>query len=249
MRRSNIMLNLLQNSNPNQKDIDEWRPLGNGLVANKYAILCTPFVDYQLWVQTEDGHMPAPGAYSTITHTDEYGWMGAYTSVALPPELEALPGWRPGYWPEARIQAVQAWRVVLEMEAERLIKSAFPEDFPEDTYPTTGELETYYQECLPPYEMYKLIRVTGKPDKYHIIQNVIHSPFHFPSIISYTNVLPIFDTREDAIKALAIITVARGFEGMWNVIRNQRAAEFYKATYREFGIELSQEKEEAGHVD
>jgi hypothetical protein len=47
----------------------------------------------------------------------------------LPPELDALPGYRPGFWPVERIQKVGAWREARLREAERLIKQAYPEDF------------------------------------------------------------------------------------------------------------------------
>lgn len=118
------MLNLTRNINPTQTHINDWVDMGNGMIAHRYGILSTSLVDYDLYVQTETGLMPAPGEYSTITHDDEYGWMGSYTTKGLPPELDALPAYS-----EERSKAVRAYFKELEQVAEIYIRSAFPQDF------------------------------------------------------------------------------------------------------------------------
>ena len=201
------MIDTMNSINPNHQDINEWKVLdetneqGNHYLAHRYNILTTSYVCYAVYEPSA-----LMGNHSSITHNDTYGWLGDVTTRRLPDALEALT---PGS--QERIKAVTTYLDGWKAFAESLIHAAFPQDF--DTFPTTEELEAFYQEARPYFEMYKMIRVMGKPDKYHIICQVTHSPFHFPSIISYCNVLPLFDTREDALRALAIVTMVHTFCG------------------------------------
>ena len=46
------MIRLERNINPTREHINEWKVLENGMIANKYAILSTSIVCYELWVQS-----------------------------------------------------------------------------------------------------------------------------------------------------------------------------------------------------
>lgn len=82
-----------------------------------------------------------------------------------------------------------------------------------DTFPTDEELIAFYQEVHPYYEMQELIRVPGKPRRWHVIEQVRRSPYNIHSIISYMSRLQIFETREAALRALAIVSVVHTFCG------------------------------------
>jgi hypothetical protein len=118
------MLDLIRNINPKQEHINEYVHLPNGMVVHRYGILCTSYVDYQVWEPTS-----LRGSHHSTLTTIEGKWYGTITSRPLPPELEAMPGWKPGFWPVARIAAVQDWRAKNEAEAEEIIRSTFPQDF------------------------------------------------------------------------------------------------------------------------
>ncbi len=115
------MIDLTRNINPTQSYINDWVDLGGGLVAHRYGILTTSYVAYAVYRQTElSAHQ-----YSSITHTDEYGWLGDITTKRLTPELDALPAWS-----KERSDAVGAYLDGLKHRAEALIRQAFPQDFP-----------------------------------------------------------------------------------------------------------------------
>ena len=118
-------MNLLRTINPTYQDISEYIPLSDGKIAHRYNILCTNAVAYEVWEPSEG---IGPNSHSTIT-TIEGKWYGSMTTRPLPPEIETLPGWMPGYWPAERIAAVDAYHKALEQEAEAIIKATWPQDF------------------------------------------------------------------------------------------------------------------------
>lgn len=124
------MLNLIRDINPTQAYINEYVHLDNGMVVNRYSLCMSTLVDYEVWEPLT--HYPtAPySSHSTQTTIDGKQY-GSLTTRALPPELDALPGWTPGFWPEERIAAVHAWQAENEREAEAIIKATFPQDFVE----------------------------------------------------------------------------------------------------------------------
>ena len=118
-------MNLTRTINPTRQHISEYVHLDNGMVAHRYGILCTSTIAYEVWEPSQCG-----GLHTTITTIDGK-WYGSLTSRPLPPEIEAMPGWKPGYWPTDRIVAVDAYLDDLEQQAEAIIKSVFPADFQE----------------------------------------------------------------------------------------------------------------------
>lgn len=120
------MLDLMRSVNPTKADCDEWVELPDGKVAHRYNILTTTYVCYAVYEPSS-----LMGNHSTITSTEKHGWLGDITTRRLPPELDALPGWRPGYWPEDRIAQVTAWQREQDAEAEAIIRAIWPKDFEE----------------------------------------------------------------------------------------------------------------------
>ena len=116
-------MNLERNINPTQAHINDYVTLDNGMIANRYGICCTSIIAYEVWEPSQCG-----GAHSTITTIDGK-WYGSITTRPLPPEIDALPGWRAGFWPEERIAAAEAFYAKNEQEAEKIIKATFSQDF------------------------------------------------------------------------------------------------------------------------
>ena len=105
--------------NPTQSHICEYVEVGNGQIVHRYSICSTAIVDYVVYEPS------APmGNHSSITHTDEYGWLGDMTTRRLPALLEAM---KPGS--QERINAVSGWLDGLKQEAKGLILAAYPADF------------------------------------------------------------------------------------------------------------------------
>jgi len=115
-------MNLTRNINPTHSDISEWVRLPDGKIAHRFDIIGTPIVAYEVY-EPYQGH-------STMT-TYEGQWLGSFTTRPLPPEIEALPGYKHGCWPVERITAVKAYHAALEQESEAIIRVTFPQDFTE----------------------------------------------------------------------------------------------------------------------
>ena len=80
-----------------------------------------------------------------------------------------------------------------------------------DIFPTDAELEMFYRETFPYYEMQELPRVPDMPRKWQVMAQVHRGGV--VGVIAYMSFLRTFGTREAALRALAVVTVARTFWG------------------------------------
>ena len=115
------MIDTMRPINPNQEYVNEWKEMSNGLIAHRYALLCTSFVCYAVYDRI-DGLMSH--THSSLTHQEPYGWLGDMTTRELTPELNALPAWT-----QERCKAVDLYLDGLKMIAEATVRAAFPADF------------------------------------------------------------------------------------------------------------------------
>lgn len=122
-------MDLTRNINPTQQHISEFVSLESGMIAHRFSIACTSRIAYEVYEPSQCG-----GAHSSITTIDGK-WYGTLTTRPLPPEIDALPGYRPGFWPEERIAAVDAFHAELEQQAEAIIRQTFPQDFAGEEVP------------------------------------------------------------------------------------------------------------------
>lgn len=105
--------------NPTMQHIDDYVPLENGMIAHRYNILGTTIVCYVVYESSRPF-----GMHSSITHHRQYGWLGDIVTRPLPKDLDALT-------PRSleRATKVRAYYAAQELETERLIRQAFPDDF------------------------------------------------------------------------------------------------------------------------
>ena len=115
---------LEQDINPQQKYINEWVDLQNGMIVHRYNLCLSSLVGYEVYEPTEIRLSYPFCKHSTITHHDDYGWLGLSTTRNLPDSFAALPAGS-----DERIAAVEHHYAELAEEAARLIRSAFPDDF------------------------------------------------------------------------------------------------------------------------
>jgi hypothetical protein len=116
------MTTLMKDINPNQDDVSEYVEMPGRRIAHRYGILTTSFIAYAVYEPSS-----LFGAHSTIAHHDTYGWLGDMTTKQLSPELESLQPYS-----KERSDAVGEYLDALKEEAEAIIKSAFPGDFPQE---------------------------------------------------------------------------------------------------------------------
>jgi hypothetical protein len=118
------MLNLTRTINPTHDYTNEWVEVEPGIYAHRFSIIGTSSIDYDVYEPGQLGQ-----THSSYFHHELWGWLGKLNARRLPAELEGLPGWKPGYWPEERIAKVKAWQAELDAQAEAFIKQTFPQDF------------------------------------------------------------------------------------------------------------------------
>lgn len=100
--------------------------LDDGLIAERYTIIGTVFVRYELWARDDQS---IPHRFQTITHEPQFGgWLGAVTSERLPREIDALP------YGAHRVQMVTAHLESVRLQCEERIRATFPDDFTEEQF-------------------------------------------------------------------------------------------------------------------
>lgn len=106
--------------------VNEWVDAGNGQWVNKFSILTTRTVCYEVYEPRRSG-FDANGHYfsthSSYTHHEDM-CLGDITMREIPPLMNALPAYS-----EERARAVIAWYDANKAQARALVLAAFPADF------------------------------------------------------------------------------------------------------------------------
>lgn len=99
--------------------LNEYKPLANGMVVNRYSIAGTSLIEIEVWEPSQPSSAGRFYGHSTITHIEErlYGRVG---SSDLPADLDALP------YGKERIERVKAWQEAEYQRAYEAIAQAYP---------------------------------------------------------------------------------------------------------------------------
>lgn len=121
------MLDLTTCTNPNQCYINEYKDMGDDIVAHRFSIILTDRVYYAVYRKVTS--MTGYSSFASARELWPDCWLGDITTQDLPASINALPAWMGKRWPCERIRAVRAWHESLEMLARSYIYAAFPADF------------------------------------------------------------------------------------------------------------------------
>jgi len=101
--------------------ISEWTMVGT-LLVHRYSVAGTSTIVHAVY---------EPSAviwkHSSITHTDEHGWLGQLGSRPLPEDIDAIPVRVNGTWNQTRFDTIDAWRAGLSFASYEAILAVYPE--------------------------------------------------------------------------------------------------------------------------
>jgi hypothetical protein len=121
------MIDLIRHINPERLYINDYKDMGNDIIAHRYSICLSDSVCYAVYRKTAT--MSGYSSYASNRELYPGCWLGDITTQDLPASIDVLPAWVGGRWPVERIRAVDAWHESLKQLAHAYIYAAFPSDF------------------------------------------------------------------------------------------------------------------------